>query len=61
MLIGEYFVERLREIFPGVAPHPGILRNSTNSPLFMLCFAAANDSGKRVALKIATHLLKRLN
>jgi three-Cys-motif partner protein len=62
-LIGEFFMERLTDVFPGVVSQPGILRNSKGSPLFLLCFAVASDSekAKGVALKIASHLLKRLN
>lgn len=61
--IGDYFIQRLKALFPGVAPQPGVLRNSKGSPLFLLCFAVANDNEKarRVALRIASHLLKRLN
>src|SRR5207248_2932369 len=54
----EYFVQKLRTIFPGVAPKPLTLRNSRNAPLFLLCFAAANERGAPTALKIANHLLK---
>lgn len=58
--IGRYFNERLKTIFPGVVEEPGVLRNSTNSPLYLLCFAAANERGAKTALKIATHLLRDL-
>lgn len=57
-VIGRYFNQRLATIFAGVAPNPGVLRNSTNNPLYLLCFAVANERGKRVALNIAGHLLK---
>jgi three-Cys-motif partner protein len=58
--IGRYFVERLKTIFPGVAENPGVLRNSSNSPLYLLCFAASNRRGAPIALRIAEHLLKEL-
>ena len=58
--IGRYFVERLKKIFPGVVEKPGVLRNSTNNPLYLLCFAASNVRGAEVALRIAGHLLKDL-
>ena len=58
--IGRYFVERLKEIFSGVAEEPGVLRNSTNSPLYLLCFAASNARGAELALRIAGLLLKDL-
>lgn len=58
--IGRYFNDRLKTIFPGVAEEPGVLRNSVNNPLYLLCFAAANEKGAPIALKIATHLLREL-
>jgi len=54
----QYFIERLRGIFPDVAPNPLTLRNSRNAPLFILCFATANKSVAPTALRIANHLLK---
>lgn len=56
--IGRYFNNRLKSIFSGVADEPGVLRNSANCPLYLFCFAAANDKGAPIALKIANHLLK---
>jgi three-Cys-motif partner protein len=55
--VGQYFVDRLKSIFPGVAENPAVLSNSKGSPLYLLCFAAANEKGARVALPIAEHLL----
>ena len=57
-VIGELFHERLRTHFPGVARRPGVLKNSTNSALYLLYFAAANERGAKVGLRIAEHLLK---
>lgn len=56
--IGQYFIDRLGKIFAGVAREPGVLRNSRNNPLYLLCFAVGNERGKEVALGIAEHLLK---
>lgn len=58
--ISQFFNDRLKEIFPGVAPEPGVLRNSMNNPLFLLCFAVGNKRGKEIALRIAGHLLKEV-
>lgn len=58
-LIGEYFNRRLATVFAGVAPNPYTLRNSQNTPLFLLCFAAANPNAVKPALKIAQDILKR--
>ena len=54
-----FLVNRLRSIFVEVAPQPLELRNSKNTPLFLLCFAASNPKGARTAVKIASHLLTR--
>jgi len=58
--IGRYFNNRLREVFAGVVDEPGVLRNSTNNPLYLLCFAVGNERGKTIALRIARHLLKEV-
>ncbi len=57
--IGRYFTDRLRSVFPGVA-EPGVLRNSSSCPLYLLCFAASNEKGTPTALKIANSLLKEV-
>lgn len=58
--IGRYFNERLKSVFAGVADEPGVLRNSANCPLYLLCFAAGNAKGAPIALRIANYLLKEL-
>jgi three-Cys-motif partner protein len=58
--IGWYFTNRLKNIFSGVAEEPGVLRNSANNPLYLLCFAVGNERGKDIALRIAQHLLKEV-
>ena len=58
--LGSFFNDRLKSIFGGVAENPGVLRNSTGSPLFLLCFAVGNARGKDIALRIANHLLRDL-
>jgi three-Cys-motif partner protein len=57
--IGAFFVERLKSIFPHVAPNPLPLTNSRNVPIFLLCFAASNPTGGKTALKIAQDILRR--
>src|SRR6267143_585570 len=57
--IGRYFNERLKTVFAAVAEQPRVLRNSANSPLYLLCFAAGNARGAPVALRIANHLLTK--
>ena len=56
-LIARYFVERLKTVFAEVAENPLIMRNSTNSPIFLLGFAAGNPKGGPIAVKIAQHIL----
>jgi three-Cys-motif partner protein len=58
--IGRYFNDRLKSVFAGVAEEPGVLRNSSNNPLYLLCFAMGNQRGKGIALRIAGHVLKDL-
>lgn len=58
--IGRYFNNRLKSVFVGVAEEPGVLRNSANNPLYLLCFAVGNERGKDIALRIAQHLLKEV-
>jgi three-Cys-motif partner protein len=55
--IGRYFNDRLAGIFAGVAPEPRVLLNSSNCPLYLLCFAVGNANGAPIALRIANHLL----
>lgn len=56
--IGQYFVERLKTVFAGVAENPLLLCNSCNNPLYLLCFASGNPKGAKTAIKIAQHILK---
>jgi three-Cys-motif partner protein len=59
-VIAEYFLNRLRSIFPGVAKEPKVLTNSTNCPLYLLCFAVSSPNlrAQEIALKIADNILK---
>ncbi len=56
--IGAFFLDRLRGIFAGVSPFTRPLRNSRGIPIYLLCFAAANEKGARPAINIANYLLK---
>lgn len=58
-LIGQYFVNRLKTAFAGVAESPLPLFNSRNVPLYLLCFASGNPRGAKTAVKIAQSILKR--
>jgi three-Cys-motif partner protein len=52
-------IKRLKKVFPAVAENPRLLRNSTGSPMYLLCFASANPSAKaiRLSLEIAEYIL----
>jgi three-Cys-motif partner protein len=54
--IREYINERLAGCFAKVAKGL-VLRNSKSSPLYLLCFAAANERGAPTALRIAQDIL----
>ncbi len=57
--IGEFFLNRLDEIFEGVSRCPLWLRNSKDIPIYLLCFAAANPKGATTAIRIANDILLR--
>ncbi|MHB8562629.1 MAG: three-Cys-motif partner protein TcmP [Acidiferrobacteraceae bacterium] len=56
--IGQFFVDRLKTVFAGVADKPLPLMNSKNNPLYLLCFASGNPKGAPTAIKIANDILK---
>ncbi len=57
--VGNFFLERLKTIFAGVAPNPLPLKNSTQMPIYLLCFAAGNAKGAPTAVRIARHVLEQ--
>ena len=50
--------DRLSSVFRKVAPTERVLRNSKNAPMFALFFAASNERGAPIAIRIADHILK---
>lgn len=56
--IADAYRERLISKFIEVAPTRRVLKNSTNSNLFDLFFAASNPKGANIAVNIADHILK---
>lgn len=56
--IGRLFLNRLTTIFAKVAANPLPLLNSTNTPIYLLCFAAGNPRAAPTAVKIAQDILK---
>lgn len=55
--IRDFLLEKLRSVFPGVADNPLYLYNSVNNPLYLFCFACANERGAPIAVRIAKHIL----
>lgn len=58
--IAEFMLERLGTIFTKVCKDYLVLRNSKNSPMFILVFAAGNDKGAPTAIRIARDIIKQL-
>lgn len=57
--IAQFWIKRLKTVFPEVAPNPLPLHNSRNVPIYLLSFAAANPQGGKTAVKIAQDILSR--
>ncbi len=58
-MVEEYFIERLKSIFVGVASNPVRLRNSKYVPLYLLFFVAGNEKGAPIAVKIAESIMSK--
>lgn len=56
--IEDFWLRRLRSVFPAVSGKPLQLRNSKGNPMYLLCFASGNKKGAPLALRIADHILK---
>ena len=57
--IAARYKERLTSVFAQVAPTSRTLKNSKNSPLFELFFAASNRRGAPIAVRIANYILTK--
>ena len=60
--IKNFILSRLKQTFPTVSDKAIFLRNSKNSPQFLLCFAGSNpnSSAKMLSLKLANYVLTRM-
>ncbi len=58
--IADCYRARLESVFERVAPTSRTLRNTKNSPMFELYFAAGSVRGADIAVRIAKHILERL-
>lgn len=54
------YKEKLKSVFAGLAPTSKPLKNSNNASLFELIFAVSNENGKKLAIRIADHILKKI-
>jgi three-Cys-motif partner protein len=57
--LSEYVTGRLGSVFSGVVDAPLLLRNSGNSPLFLLCFGSGHPTGAVIAKRIAKHIIEK--
>jgi three-Cys-motif partner protein len=57
--LSEYVTGRLSSVFAGVVDAPLLLRNSGNSPLFLLCFGSGHPTGATIAKRIAKHIIDK--
>jgi len=58
--IENFYKNRLKTIFSGVAEKPKVFYNSRGSALFQLFFAAGNIKGAEIAIKIAEYLIRKI-
>ncbi|HIJ51713.1 MAG TPA: three-Cys-motif partner protein TcmP [Planctomycetes bacterium] len=58
--IGNFYKNRLRTIFSGVAENTKVFYNSRRSALFQLFFAVGNTKGAPIAIRIAEHLMRNI-
>jgi len=60
--ITQFYQDRLKTIFPKVAPIPRYLCNAKNSPMFLLTFAMSNERKKAqdLGMKFARSILEKI-
>lgn len=59
----DFVRQRLINSFPYVSPQSRLLKNSNNSPMFILFFIMTNKSGKAIGLgsKVVTDIFNKLD
>lgn len=55
----KFMVDKLDSVFAKVVKRPLVLTTNSGSPLFALCFAAANPRGAGIACRIAKQILEK--
>jgi len=60
--IREYILKKMETVFPYVSDKSKFLKNKTNSPLFLLCYALSNNSDKAISLarKVVPDIIKSI-
>lgn len=60
--IKDYILSRLKDTFAAVSDKAVLLRNTRQSPVFMLCFAVSNPNQKAkvLSLKVADYILSQI-
>jgi len=57
--LSSYLTKRLGTVFASTHKEPLMLRTSSGSPLFLLCFGCGNPKGAPIAQRIAQHLINK--
>lgn len=57
--LSKYVTVRLDTEFEKTVSEPLILKNSTGSPMFLLCFASGNKTGASIAVRIAKYIINK--
>ena len=57
--LSTYLTKRLATVFASTHKEPLMLRTSSGSPLFLLCFGCGNPKGAPIAKRIAQHLINK--
>lgn len=57
--LSRYVIRRLKTVFADAVDEPLVLKTESGSPLFLLCFAVANENGAPIAKRIAGHIIKQ--
>ena len=56
--LSRYVTRRLKTVFAEAVEEPLLLKTKGGAPLFLLCFAVANERGAPIAKRIADHIIK---
>jgi three-Cys-motif partner protein len=56
--LSRYVTRRLKTVFADAVEEPLLLKTAGRAPLFLLCFAVANERGAPIAKRIAAYIIK---